>query len=218
MANCIKNIVKVEGDINDLPIVRNGIVTFEAMLPTPMPLLMETGSYENIATKAAIVKAWYGSFPLFTVVDVSAIKAMELELKDRDDLLQLECDGLRYISNAVRYGYSTWDKWRRKHWGVEKDAFASEVSGDTASFITSGRRADHILKKISKNLDYPIEHWWADESIGEGTGYAVYYKGSKETDIKYENYSNEAFETHFYCWGPDESLEQGSDGNWHLKE
>jgi len=74
-----------------------------------------------------------------------------------------------------------------------------------------------IMAEIFQEGMYPdatIEHWWADEDMGNNDGYRV-YQGGQIVDGDYcDSCSNEAYEVYIKCWGESECLYQDEEGMW----
>lgn len=66
------------------------------------------------------------------------------------NLLEL---GLKYISNIVHYGFSTWYGWHIAKWGTKWNAAETHiVNRDTVEFWTAWSMPEPIFAELSKPL------------------------------------------------------------------
>lgn len=136
---------------------------------------------------------------------------------DEASLMEL---GLKYITNKVMYGATTWYDWCVDNWGTKWNAYENEQQGDDIiRFQTAWNAPEKVIIKLSEM--YPeteIEHWWADEDTACNTGYQVYKGGVIVRGGAYENNSNEAFETYILCRGESKCIYKDENGNWHHRK
>lgn len=111
--------------------------------------------------------------------------------------------GKLYIDNFQKYGHTTWYEWRIANWDTKWNACDSKLQNDnTITFETAWSAPEKVIRKLAKMYpDLMIEHWWADEDIGNNTGHTVYKNGSMAYGGYYENESEDAYETYILCWG-----------------
>lgn len=133
--------------------------------------------------------------------------------KEKEELYQR---GKIYVSNIENYGYTTWYDWSIDNWGTKWNAYSNEQEDeDTISFETAWSNPEPIMLKLSEM--YPeatIEHWWADEDMGNNDGYRVYRGGKIVEGDYHDSCSNEAYETYIKCWGESQCLYLDEDGLW----
>lgn len=225
MPNYVKNIVKMEG-ITKLPLFKTEYdnrdvkcFDFNKIIPMPESLDMESGSMESIAIEAVNRKlgqrrySFQQKYSLPTMSDEEYQQRLENCGKTEEELLEL---GLQYITNKVRYGATSWYDWCCDNWGTKWNACSNEQEdGDTIIFETAWSNPEPVMLKLSEM--YPeatIEHWWADEDMGNNDGYRVYQGGQIVAGDYCDSCSNEAYEVYIKCWGECECLYQDEDGLW----
>lgn len=199
MANYIKNVLKMD-DIAHFPLYRldehnNICFDFNSLIPMPQELHIEAGGCQTDAINAVIAKVRGLNIKPGTY---AAQQMPEQELLDL---------GLRYITNTVRYGAPTWYEWCIRNWGTKWNAVETKIEGDdTVSFWTANTAPIPILEALGERYpDISIEHWWADEDIGQNSGY-YYHDVDGDSFERFNSDSQEAFETYNLCWGADERL------------
>lgn len=186
---------------------------FNALIPMPKELNMEAGSTETDAIAAVIRecsdKDYLGrSYYMGQNIDAreERLNATAKRLGGMQNLLEL---GLKYISNIVHYGFSTWYGWRIAKWGTKWNAAETHiVNRDTVEFWTAWSMPEPIFAELSKRYpDDEIEVTYADENIGENAGY-VYFLGGEGSVTRFDSCSQEAYEAYVDCWDEDERLYQ----------
>lgn len=229
MPNHVKNILKMKG-ISELPIFRadedgNKALDFNALIPMPVSLMKESGSWETTAIEAVLTaihtplrKEWL-NFSYTPRGNLEERINRMLEDKNccantREELI--DC-GLQYLRNAALYGSTSWYHWCINNWGTKWNAYECDVKEDVVEFETAWSCPEPIIKKLAEMYpDIEIEHMWADEDMGNNSGCVKYYKGKKSGG--YDSEEQEAFERYIECWGETNCLYKGEDGNWIRRE
>lgn len=226
MPNNVRNIVKMEG-IENLPlfVIEDGVKCFDfnRIIPMPESLDVESGPVENMCIETINRKlrqrrySFLYRYPKLQMCDEEYQQRLKNYVKTEKELLEL---GLQYITNMVRYGAISWHDWRCDNWGTKWNAYNNEQKDeDTIIFDTAWSNPELIMLKLSEM--YPeatIEHWWADEDMGNNDGYRVYQAGEIIKGGYYDSCSNGAYEAYIKCWGESKCLEQDKEGNWRLKD
>lgn len=238
MPNHVKNIVRMEG-ITKLPLftTEKGVMCFDfnKIIPMPESLDIESGSMTDEAiiyyvtdkctltlrgikeadkelvekTVSNILSKSWAEKVFMGVLE----KTQDMPLRKKEELYK---KGQTYVSNVRNYGHPTWYGWCNEHWGTKWNAYSNEQEDeDTISFETAYANPEPVMLKLSEM--YPettIEHWWADENMGNNDGYRA-YRGGQIVDGDYcDSYSNEAYEVYIKCWGESRCLYQDEDGLW----
>jgi hypothetical protein len=209
---------------------------FNKLIPMPESLRIESGSMtdENIMyylterctippellpdDKKKIVRDKIGTrfedkgwvMTLFNRVFEKAYKETEGERTKRYE------KGKTYVTNYLNYGFTTWYDWSIAKWGTKWNAYDNEQEGeDEIQFSTAWSNPEQVILKLSEMYpDAVIEHWWADEDMGNNSGYRM-YQGGKIIDGDYNDFqSSEAYETYIKCWGGTDCLYKDDEGNW----
>lgn len=228
MPNHVKTILKMDG-ITKLPLFTKSdddnckCFDFNRIIPMPPDLAIEAGSLEPLAIEAVSrkvsqTKYRYRTSHLLTIMsDADYLGRIERSGKSESELLEL---GLQYISNAVKYGATTWFGWCTENWGTKWNTYCnSSIDSNTISFKTAWNFPEPIIIELSKMYpDLKIEVWWADEDIGRKAGHSVYVGGEVVDGGRFENDSNEAYAEFVHCWGQTKCLSKDSNGIWHLKD
>ena len=240
MPNHVRNIVKMEG-ITNLPLFseEDGKKCFDfgKVIPMPESLNIESGSMTDYCIvyymterctipinfigeeKLKIVRKLVtnmfskGDAWLKTIFERAMEKAYKATESEKNEMYQ---NGQTYLDNYKKYGCTTWYDWCRKYWGTKWNTYSNKQDDeDTIIFETAWSNPEPVMLKLSEM--YPeatIEHWWADEDMGNNSGYRV-YRGGQSVDGDYcDSCSNEAYEVYVKCWGKSECLYQGEDGLW----
>ncbi len=243
MPNYVRNIIKMEG-ITTLSLFSEieGKKTFDfnKIIPMPKSLDMQEGtmvddcviyyltdrctipinriSEEKRKIIDKLIKSHiYGSKKWIQDVFV---RVMELAFDESESKRKkMYEDGKTYVENIQNYGHATWYKWRIENWDTKWNAGDyEEIDKDTIRFDTAWSCPEKIILALTKM--YPniaIKHWWADEDIGNNSGYRKYKYG----EIIYENYnesnSQYAYETYIKCWGATNCLYKDEDGLWQCR-
>lgn len=231
MPNHVKNVIKMKG-ITNLPLFSKDedgkrYFDFNKLIPMPESMNLTSGSSETVAIMAALdaIKKSLGRCNVAIQFKGLFNNDLEERIKShissdwnkentREELIEL---GLKYITNAALYGSTSWYDWCRKNWGTKWNAYSyEEISENEISFETAWCMPEPVVAKLAEM--YPeaeIEHWWADEDMGNNSGYMHYeneetYGGFDETDT-------EAYETYVKCWGATNCLYKDEDGYWQRR-
>lgn len=243
MPNHVMNVVKMEG-ITRLPLftmeydkflerdVEN--FDFNKIIPMPESLNITSGSVTDQCIVYYLTERC--TIPIACLEDGGAEMRKMVKNSFSNDWVQevfnrvMECaykasesekekmyrDGKTYVENYRNYGHTTWYDWCCSNWGTKWNAYEYEqVDEDTIEFETAWSNPEPVMLKLSKM--YPeetIEHWWADEDMGNNSGYRVYQNGEIVEGDYNDFCSSEAYETYIKCWGETNCLYQDEEGLW----
>ncbi len=223
MPNHVRNIVKMEG-IADLPyfteVDGHRCFDFNKLVAMPKDLQIEddTLTDERImyfitercqiplsgltSEKTALLRAIFPRMyktklpeDIFQRVSSRLMTATE-EVKER-----VYEYGRRYVSNIEKYGAPTWYLWCIRHWGTKWNAGYTEIiDRDTIQFDTAWSNPAPILQKLGElHPAIRIEHWWADEDVGQNTGHRILFNGDEHVECFAGD--KEALDLYEKCWG-----------------
>lgn len=231
MPNHVKNIIKMKG-IKNLPLFSmddDGYESFDfnKLIPMPESLQLTSGSCESLAIAVALerirkglgrsgVKVEVGSY-LHNDLEERVKSYLESEYNKENTEEELVELGMKYLTNAALYGATSWYDWSVKNWGTKWNAYYSSIiSEDEIEFQTAWSAPTPILEKLGEMYpDIEIEHYWADEDMGNNSGYCWYHKG--ETSGGYDETDEEAYEHYVMCWGETNCLYKDEEGNWQRR-
>ena len=112
---------------------------------------------------------------------------------------------------------ANWYDWRIKNWGTKWNSYENVVNMDSVEFLTAWSSPIPVITALSKVYpDKGIELIWADEDMGNNTGFIQFSKGEEVLWCYHDSCSQEAFETYIECWGEDEMLQKDEDGLWQI--
>lgn len=241
MPNYVKNIVKAEG-ICRLPLFseENGkrYFDFNKIIPMPESLNVDAGSVTDSAIVYYLTEKCTISIPCLSEERKEILRQTVSNLFHRGDLRwaqeiftrvsvdmflknemakeEMCSKGKLYIDNFQKYGHTTWYEWRIANWDTKWNACDSKLQNDNAiTFETAWSAPEKVIRKLAEMYpDLMIEHWWADEDIGNNTGHTVYKNGSMAYGGYYENESEDAYETYILCWGESNCIYRDDEGQW----
>ena len=181
---------------------------FNAVLPMPESLNIESGSRTNNGLKA------YKDFITVYTMDVTAEKDLlnipkeseEAFLKFRPDIDREEWAlGRTAFQNVQKYGAATWYDWARENWGSKWNAYQTErLEDNTIEFNTAWSNVKPVIFALSEKFpDIEMRYQWADEDIGSNVGDVTYKGGECIENIEFEPCSKEAYEFAAEMWGVD---------------
>lgn len=225
MPNHVANVVKMKG-ISELPLFKiddDGEKSFDFNKIIPMPESLDvcsgsitdecivcyltqkgTVSIENLkdfdgVLLRKLVKNYFGGegWPEEVLRRVR-VKMKEETEENKDEMYR---NGEVYVSNYLKYGYTTWYDWCYANWGTKWNAYRFDfIDEDTIRFETAWSNPEPVMRKLSEMYpEVEIEHWWADECIGSNTGYTRFLDGISSSDFCDED-SEEAEENYEFCW------------------
>ena len=182
-----------------------GTIDFNKVVPMPEDLKIESGSrtvngIELCLTAANPLVDYYGDKKM-SPADFSdlleranrgrmfgsyrsSLSKEEIEkitkYESGESLMQL---GRQALLNVVLFGAADWYDWRCMNWGTKWNAYEfsdfDEEDG-SFSFETAWSAPHPILARLSEMYpDVCIEHFWADEDIGNNCGWAEYENGQR---------------------------------------
>lgn len=253
MPNYVKNIVKMNGieNLSLYSIDKSGekYFDFNKIIPMPESLDVESGSITDKALvyfvterctipieclsteKKSILKKlvtncfndnWLEEVFRRVMVDIYNMNESE-----KNDYYK---KGSIYFDNYIKYGHTTWYDWCVANWGTKWNAMDSFfIDENTIEFDTAWDCSLPIIKKISEMYpEIQIEYWWADEDIGNNTGYGQFFNSKmydlygnevfNDDDLYLESNSNDAYANYEFCWGENEYLSIDDNGNYYLKD
>lgn len=212
MPNHVTNRITMSNIIN-LPLFGeeegNKTFDFNKIIPMPESLDMESGSLENYAIDVALGKYKYAES-----------KAEQIAANHNLTLDDLKSLGIRYLSNLVNYGATTWLEWRREKWGTKWNAYDNSIVDDnTIQFDTAWCFPEPVIKKLSgiyPELEVRIQ--WSDEDTGCNTGDITYLNGTIISGGEFQNNSNEAYEMYVLLHGESNCIAKDENGQWYHKD
>ena len=238
MPNHVANVIKMEG-IAKLPLfsMEKGerFFDFNKLIPMPESLNLESGSStdENVIyyltekctipfgcleeEKKTLAREMVHNLfsgekwaeEVFRRVNEKAYRESEGQKNKRYE------NGKTYVSNYQQYGCTTWYDWCYKYWGTKWNAYSFEFLDDnTIKFETAWSCPEPVIKKLAETYpDSHIEHWWADEDMGNNTGHAWYEDGEWFGGYD-DSCSSDAYEHYNFCWGDSDCIYQDEKGNY----
>jgi hypothetical protein len=225
MPNWVRNVVKMKG-VGKLPLYSTcsdgeEYFDFEKLIPMPESLNLDSGSIETLAIqcfKAKIMKCcrhpslsnWQYAWGGLVIMPDKELADMAKEIGK--SITELEFLGHQYIENIVRYGATTWYDWRINHWGTKwNSSNLRRIDNDTIAFDTAWSDPEPILIELGARYpDAVIEHWWADEEIGNNAGYR--WMNGETVDTQQSACDQEAFGIYIKCWGETNCLYRDENG------
>lgn len=228
MPNHVRNIIKMEG-IEKLSLIKvndegEKVFDFNALIPMPESLNMESGTIEEIAIEAAIRKLakrrydFQRPYATPAMTDKKYWERVSNCRESQDELIEL---GLQYITNKIKYGATTWYDWNVENWGTKWNSYDNEIEKNCVKFSTAWSDPTPIIRKLSEKYpDVKVEHWWADEDMGNNTGHRILIAGKEIQNVsaEYANESQDAYECYVFCWGESKCLHKDESGNWVRNE
>ena len=243
MPNNVKNIIKVDG-ICKLPLFSKNdgkmVFDFNTIIPMPESLNMESGTITEkaivyyLAEKCAIpiqcldeekkdilrqtVKNLFSQRELAWAQEVFTRVSIEMFNESMVKREKLYTQGKAYVENYQKYGHPVWYGWCIENWGTKWNAYGNEIKdNDTISFETAWSAPQKVIHRLSEMYpDLKIEHWWADEDIGNNTGHSVYQNGQLIYGGRNDNGSSNAYDIYILCWGESNCLYKDDNGNWKV--
>ena len=224
MPNWVRNVLRAK-DIVKLPLFAtddDGHVRFDfnALIPMPETLKVTSGGIEDVAVEAVLRKMSTGKLinTNYRKMTDEEYKRMKAAFGMTDD--ELAEEGLKYITNRVKYGSTTWYDWRIKYWGTKWNACeTSVVSDDEIEFETAWSMPKYVMDALAAMFpNVWFEHYWADEDIGSNTGWAGTDCEGGWCRSYYDDCSHEAYDTYVRCWGETEYLKKDEHGCWQYVE
>ncbi len=224
MPNWVKNIVKMPG-IANLPLFseKDGEKDFDfnKLIPMAAELNIESGSMTERSivyflterctipiqdldqVKTALVNELITNMFHPTgwpekVFDMVCQQMTSATSEARDKAYEA---GRQYISNYEKYSFPTWYEWCICNWGTKWNAADTIVLDmDTIQFDTAWSNPEPVILKLAEMYpDAEIEHWWADEDIGNNTGHRIIRNGVEQ--VEYFDGNGDAYEIYQKCWG-----------------
>ena len=222
MPNYVRNLVKMEG-IADLPLFREvdgkKHFDFNKIIPMPEELNVESGSMteeriiyfltercsipvEELTPEKARLASALVSNMFSSNWPAEIFRRVSKSMKDADEGKKKAAyeGGRRYVSNYRKYGCTTWYEWCNRNWGTKWNACDTQIlDKDTVVFDTAWSNPEPVMEQLGTM--YPnirIEHWWADEDVGQNTGHRVMLNG--DVDTEYYNGDENAYSIYSKVW------------------
>lgn len=222
MPNYVRNLVKMEG-IADLPLFREvdgkKHFDFNKIIPMPEELNVESGSMteeriiyfltercsipvEELTPEKARLASALVSNMFSSNWPAEIFRRVSKSMKDADEEKKKAAyeGGRRYVSNYRKYGCTTWYEWCNRNWGTKWNACDTQIlDKDTVVFDTAWSNPEPVMEQLGTM--YPnirIEHWWADEDVGQNTGHRVMLNG--DVDTEYYNGDENAYSIYSKVW------------------
>jgi hypothetical protein len=128
--------------------------------------------------------------------------AAKLQAKYKDRLQTVMDLGKKQVDNLAKYGAMNWYEWRCREWGCKWNASETSVEGDTIEFSTPWSPAIEAVVKLSKqHPDLRMAYLWADEEIGQRTGFMLLHGGTIDRAGKFKDGGKDAFKLAMDLWG-----------------
>lgn len=223
MPNYVRNVLRMSGIAKE-PLFKqydDGLsFDFNTLIPMPEELNVVSGSVTTDSIMALVYKVLpvIGSWIDTTHARDTLINHMKSRLGDDEAEINVKAEnGLKYASNIVKHGCATWYEWCWEKWGTKWNAMSTYIADDNEiQFETAWNDPSPVIAALAaKYPERRIEHWWADEDVGNNTGYRMWENGIL-SELLYEDCSQEAFENYGYCWDEDvedgDILHRGEDG------
>lgn len=231
MPNHVSNRIKMKG-IRNLPLFSvdeegSEYFDFNKLILMPDSLILTSGSSETLAISVALERIRKGLGRTGVKVEVGGLYHRDLDERVKgylessynkenteEELVEL---GIKYLRNAALYGCTSWYDWSIKNWGTKWNAYSYvAISEDEIEFQTAWSAPIPVIEKLAEMYpDVEIEHYWADEDMGNNSGYCYYHNG--EISGGYDETDQEAYEHYVMCWGEKNCLYKDEDGNWHRR-
>lgn len=147
MPNHVRNLVRMKG-ISRLPLYSASeeygfeYFDFNKLIEMPEELNVTSGGREIDAINAVLAKIKMNCRGVRTALGMDAVKKNYEEIVTNCGVeeKQLLEEGLQYISNAVRFGATTWYDWCCNNWGTKWNAYDFMIANDdTIMFAQHGR-------------------------------------------------------------------------------
>ena len=154
MPNWTTNRARYTGDPKEIKRLKDLMgpeFDFDAIIPMPETLNMESGSRTNDAIIYYLCGSKFGGVEKvaadrkaqeavlehvkFRVPGAVEDLAKRIPLLTDEDRAKLYDDGRAYVSNIENYGYPTWYEWRCAHWGTKWPACDCSITKETDTCI-----------------------------------------------------------------------------------
>jgi hypothetical protein len=100
-----------------------------------------------------------------------------------------------------KYGKDNWYDWSIANWGTKWNACASEAKDNVITFDTAWSPVVDLIVKLSdKHPENTFKCEYAEEFLGNFTGYVVCKNGEMLEDLQYEDDSREACDLALKLW------------------
>ena len=227
MPNHVRNILVFEGAGERIEALKafvrgeNGEFDFNKLIPMPRTLDISSGSSTNLGMLAARYLRGMISPEDFEerargwLLNDEGVETPDDAL---DALVKAEmCNvhtGEVALDNLHDHGFSTWYEWSNQNWGTKWNAYDIESEGCEIRFNTAWAAPLQVIERLAAEFpDIVIEHFWADESIGDNCGHNTHQDGDTSSAWLFDG-DSEAFDVFVRCWGPSDCLERDVDGYW----
>jgi hypothetical protein len=105
------------------------------------------------------------------------------------------------------YGKNNWYDWSLANWGTKWNACASEASGNVITFDTAWSPVIDLIVRLSeKHPENTFKCEYAEEFLGNFTGYVICKNGEMLEDVQHEDDSREACELALKLWGMEDEF------------
>lgn len=183
MPNWVKNVVTFHCEGRALAKIMDEIkygdrvFDFNTLIPMPESLQMTSGSIEDEAIEC------------FMKVDNSRWKDYYMNKKKltEEQFTDLYNKGEQYITNKLKYGYTTWYGWCNANWGTKWNANGAHWEGNKLIFETAWGTPIPIFEVLSekyKDVSFTVE--FADEDLGRNCGIIKYYDGAGQGELIFD--------------------------------
>jgi len=122
--------------------------------------------------------------------------------KNKEDIVQY---GKKLIDNIVNYGAKDWYDWCVENWGTKWNACQCEFDDtkpNQITFETAWSDVRGLICELSKkHPENTFIYEYSEEQIGNYTGICSCKNGQFIENIRYEDFSKDAYELAFKLWG-----------------
>lgn len=231
MPNHVRNILVFDGNSKRIEVLKsfvrgqNGDLDFNKIIPMPKTLDISDSSSTNLGMLGAKYLRGMISPEAFKKEARGWLRS-DAGAETPDDVLDaLVRDGMCNVNtgevaldNIHDHSHPTWYDWCIEHWGTKWNAYAIEAEGREIRFSTAWSPPLPVIERLAREFpDIVIDHYWADEDMGNNCGHNTHQDGDTSSEWLIDG-GSEAFDTFTRCWGQSDCLEQDDDGNWRRSD
>lgn len=221
MPNNVKNKVVFEGTEEKVKEIlyyikgNKDFIDFNTIIKMPEELNIESGSIGE----SGMEYICFSILPsyVFGKEAINRMNRINECLKENDILDKMKELGLKYITNFVKYGVTTWYDWCNKYWGTKWNAYNQEKVENGVKFETAWCSVDELIRLLSEKFpEVLIKYSYSMEDIGCQCEKMEIKNGEiKRYGIVDE--SNDAYEIAFDLWPDERKKYKYINGEWYYK-
>ena len=179
---------------------------FEKIIPMPKSLKVESSSLENVAIAAYLsainpdCEYFNNDFKKMSCSDFDKIacdirknmfisqtfRMSEKEILSFSEVFSSGVDemlnaGQQYIDNFIKYGATSWYKWRKNNWGTKWNSYSGIINAANNEiwFQTANNFPEPVIKALSEMYpDLSIIVRYSDENRGANCGECCFKNGA----------------------------------------